>query len=82
MERVEKEHPDRQLAVIIPELVKTNWWHYVLHNRRAAQPRSAPLAPGHPRGAVITVPWRMDRLRHDDHHASAAPAAGGPPAAP
>ena len=33
---LEKEHPDRQVAVIIPELVKTTWWHYILHNRRAA----------------------------------------------
>ena len=38
---LEKEHPDRQVAVIIPELVKTTWWHYILHNRRAAQLRSA-----------------------------------------
>ena len=82
VERVEKEHPNRQLAVIIPELVKTNWWHYVLHNRRAAQLRSALLALGHPRVAVITVPWRRDHLRHDDHHPSEAPAAGRPLAAP
>jgi hypothetical protein len=71
---LEKEHPDRQVAVIIPELVKTTWWHYILHNRRAAQLRSALLALGHPRIAVITLPWRMHHLHED------APPVG--PAAP
>jgi hypothetical protein len=40
------------------------------------------LTLGHLRVAVVTVPWRMDRLHHYDHHPGEAPAAGGPPAAP
>lgn len=24
--------PDRDIAVIIPELVESRWWHHVLHN--------------------------------------------------
>jgi hypothetical protein len=68
VELLEKEHPDRQVAVIIPELVKTTWWHYILHNRRAAQLRGALLALGHPRIAVITLPWRMHHLHDDDRH--------------
>jgi hypothetical protein len=72
VERIEKEHPDRQLAIIIPELVKTSWWHYVLHKRRAARLRSALLAMGHPRIAVITLPWRMDHLHHEEEHVPAS----------
>jgi hypothetical protein len=75
VERIEKEHPTRQVAVIIPELVKTGWWQYFLHNRRAAQLRSALLALGHPRIAVITLPWRMHHLHDEDHQPSAPPAA-------
>jgi hypothetical protein len=66
VELLEKENPDRQVAVIIPELVKTTWWHYFLHNRRAAQLREALLALGHPRIAVITLPWHMHHLHDDD----------------
>jgi hypothetical protein len=47
--------------------VKTSWWHYILHNRRAAQLRSALLALGHPRIAVITLPWRITHLHEEDH---------------
>jgi amino acid transporter len=68
VERIEKEHPDRQVAVIIPELVKTSWWHYILHNRRAARLRSALLSLGHPRVAVITLPWHINHLHLEDHH--------------
>jgi amino acid transporter len=70
VELLEKEHPERQVAVIIPELVKTTWWHYILHNRRAAQLRKALLVLGHPRIAVITLPWRMHHLHEDDSHVS------------
>ena len=76
VELLEKEHPHRQVAVIIPELVKTTWWHYILHNRRAVQLRRALLALGHPRIAVITLPWRMHHLHDDDPHAGRASSAG------
>jgi amino acid transporter len=75
VEELEKEHPNRQVAVIIPELVITRWWHYFLHNHRAAGLRRALLALGHPRIAVITLPWRMHHLHDEDHHPDATPPA-------
>ena len=33
--QVERDHPDRQIAVIVPELVEKHWYHYPLHNQRA-----------------------------------------------
>ena len=29
-------HPDRDIAVIIPELIGNRWYHYLLHNQTAA----------------------------------------------
>ena len=28
-------NPDREIAVIVPELVEHKWYHYFLHNQRA-----------------------------------------------
>jgi hypothetical protein len=33
---LKKANPDRDIAVIIPELIGTRWYHYVLHNQTAA----------------------------------------------
>jgi hypothetical protein len=33
--KVEREHPDRQIAVLVPELVVKHWWQNLLHNQRA-----------------------------------------------
>jgi len=31
---MEKEYPDRMIAVVLPELVERHWLHYLLHNQR------------------------------------------------
>src|SRR5262252_1379486 len=33
---LQRAHPNRDIAVIVPELVATRWYHYVLHNQTAA----------------------------------------------
>ena len=33
--KVERDHPDRQIAVLVPELVVKTWWETPLHNPRA-----------------------------------------------
>jgi len=33
---LEKNNPDREIAVLVPELVVQRWYHYLLHNQRAA----------------------------------------------
>ncbi len=52
-------HPDRSVAVLIPELVKTHWWEYLLSTQRAQRLRSAVLEYGGPRVVVIMVPWYL-----------------------
>jgi len=61
LESVKQEYPDRMIAVVVPELIKTHWWQHVLHNRRARRLRIALLQRGGARIAVIGVPWYLDR---------------------
>jgi len=32
LKQLKQQHPDRLIAVIIPELVETRWWEWLLHN--------------------------------------------------
>ncbi|MFI5456583.1 MAG: APC family permease [Isosphaerales bacterium] len=50
-------HPDRDIAVIIPELIGTRWYHYVLHNQTAAVMVAYLRLSGFQRVIVINVPW-------------------------
>ena len=57
--KLERENPDRQIAVLIPELAETHWYYYVLHNQRGAWLKALLLAKGKQRIIVITVPWYL-----------------------
>ena len=52
-------HPDRQIAVIIPQLVEHRWYHYLLHNQRASILKALLLLRGDQRVVVINVPWYL-----------------------
>lgn len=54
--------PDRELAVVIPELVETRWWQHLLHNQRALALKAALLFGGDNRTVVINIPWYADRV--------------------
>jgi amino acid transporter len=56
---LKEEHPDRQIAVIIPELVECHWYQYLLHNQRATGLKAALLFRGDQRVVVINVPWYL-----------------------
>jgi amino acid transporter len=60
VERVKQEFPNRQVAVIVPEVVKRHWWQYLLHQYRAERLRSALLRSGDKRTVLINVPWYLD----------------------
>jgi amino acid transporter len=60
LESVKREHPDRTVAVVVPELVKDHWWQHILHNRRARRLRLALLRKGGDRIVVIGVPWHLE----------------------
>jgi amino acid transporter len=56
---VEKEHPRRQIAVIVPELVERHWYHYPLHNQRAEMLKAFLLLYGGKQTVLINVPWYL-----------------------
>ena len=56
---VKREHPDRQIAVLIPELVARRWYHHLLHNKRAAMLKALLLVRGDEDIVVINVPWYL-----------------------
>ena len=57
--QLKDEYPSRQIAVIIPELVESKWYEYLLHNQRATGLKAALLLRGDQRVVVINVPWYM-----------------------
>ena len=56
---MKQEHPDRQIAVLIPELVARRWYHHLLHNKRAAMLKALLLVRGDEDVVVINVPWYL-----------------------
>jgi hypothetical protein len=52
-----KRHPDRHIAVIIPEKVLNRWYHYFLYNRRGALLKTLLYFAGNPQIVVTNVPW-------------------------
>jgi len=56
---LERNNPDRQVAVLIPELVERHWYHYFLHNQHAEWLKALLLLKGNQRIIVIVVPWYL-----------------------
>jgi hypothetical protein len=56
---LQRAHPGRDLAVIVPELVATRWHHYLLHNQTATLIKAYLLFSGLRRVVVINVPWYL-----------------------
>jgi amino acid transporter len=57
--KVEHDHPDRQIAVLVPELVVKHWWQAPLHNQRAQLLKLLLLVRGNQRIMVINIPWYL-----------------------
>jgi amino acid transporter len=60
VERVKRDHPRRQIAVMVPEVVKRHWWQFLLHQYRAERLRSALLKRGDRKLVLINVPWYLE----------------------
>ena len=60
VEKVKEQFPQRQVAVVVPEMVKRHWWQYLMHQFRAERLRSALLKSGDRRTVLINVPWYVD----------------------
>jgi len=57
--QVEHDHPERQIAVLVPELVVKHWWQAPLHNQRAQLLKLLLLVRGNQRITVINIPWYL-----------------------
>jgi hypothetical protein len=58
--RESKLQPDRQVAVVIPELVERRWYNYILHNQRAAALKAMLYFLGNKNIIVVNVPWYIE----------------------
>ena len=54
---LERTHPERQIAVLVPELVVKDWIQAPLHNQRAQLLKLLLLLRGNQRIMVINIPW-------------------------
>ena len=63
---LEKDNPDRTIAVLIPQLIESHWYYSFLHNQRAAILRTVLLMKGLNRIVIVNVPWHIqgrERIR-------------------
>ena len=58
---LERQNPGRIVAVVIPELVESRWYHYMLHNQRAALLKALLMMKGNGRIVIVDVPWYLER---------------------
>ena len=56
---LERANPDRQVAVLIPELVENRWYYNLLHNNRSTVLKALLLFKGDQRVIVINIPWYL-----------------------
>jgi len=56
---LEREHPDRMIAVLLPELVERHWLHYFLHNQRPEMIAVRLMRRSKQRIMIVNVPWHM-----------------------
>lgn len=59
IDRMEKEHPDDYVTVVLPEFVVKHWWHHLLHNQSALTLKAALLF--RPRVVTTSVPFHLKK---------------------
>jgi amino acid transporter len=63
IQQMQGECPDRPIAVLLPEVVTTTWWQFLLHSRRARRLHSRLLRFGGSRIVIIHIPWYLKEPR-------------------
>ena len=59
MEQLRDEHPDREIVVIVPDLVVRRWYHALLHNNRGIILKGLLRLRGGPRVVVVNTPFYL-----------------------
>jgi amino acid transporter len=57
--KVEKENPERLIAVVIASMVERHWYHYFMHNQRGQMLTALLLLRGEERINIVNVPWYL-----------------------
>ena len=57
--QLEREFPRRTIALLLPEVVKTTWWRWLLHSHRVRRLRSKLIQYGGSKLIVISIPWYL-----------------------
>jgi amino acid transporter len=52
-------HPDRNITMLIPKMVESHWWHYLLHNNRPEAIRALLVLNGNQKITVVTIPYHL-----------------------
>jgi hypothetical protein len=56
---LERRNPDRQIAVVVPNLVERRWYQRFLHNQRGELLTALLLLNGNRRIVIVNVPWYL-----------------------
>jgi len=56
---LERDRPDRQICVLIPELVESRWYAGMLHDHRSTVLKALLLFKGDQRITVMNIPWYL-----------------------
>ena len=59
--KLEHDSPDREIAIVVPEIVARRWQHFLLHNHHATALKAMLLLKGSSRTVVINVPWYIKK---------------------
>ncbi len=59
IDELQRAHPGRAVAVVLPQLVVGRWWEKLLHTGRERRLRRMLLRHGGPGVAVVGVPWQL-----------------------
>jgi amino acid transporter len=57
VERLRDDHPDRDIVVVVPDLVVPRWYHAFLHNNRGSVLRALLRLRGGPRVVIVNLPF-------------------------
>lgn len=57
---LERANPQRDIVVVIPDVILTHWYEGLLHNNRGAFLRSLLRSRGGPRLVIVDVPFHID----------------------
>jgi len=56
---LERDNPDRMIAVLLPELVERHFLHYFLHNQRPELIGARLMRRSKQRIMIVNIPWQM-----------------------